>query len=140
LMPFMVSTTWPPPRRPAPPRVEALCASWLAWRALSALWRTVEPSSPSRPRSAAARWPAARCAGSGPGALAIWALAVATHGAGHYSARPMADTSLHGQGSRSGRDSRHRGGCRGARLVLLLLVADVAHAPMIWPLASLIGL
>jgi len=44
-MPFMVSTTCPttsPPRMATP---EAACASWLAWWALSAFWRTVLPIS-----------------------------------------------------------------------------------------------
>jgi hypothetical protein len=45
LMPFIVCTTWPTTSPPAPPRVARACASWLAWRALSALWRTVVPSS-----------------------------------------------------------------------------------------------
>ena len=44
LMPFMVSTTWPTTSPPCTATVEALIASWLAWRALSAFWRTVELS------------------------------------------------------------------------------------------------
>jgi hypothetical protein len=44
LMPFIVSTTWPTTAPPWIATVDALCASWLAWRALSAFCRTVDPS------------------------------------------------------------------------------------------------
>ena len=43
-MPFMVSTTWLTTSPPCTATVDALCASWLACRALSAFWRTVELS------------------------------------------------------------------------------------------------
>ena len=45
LMSRMVSTTWPTTFPPCTAMVEALTASWLAVRALSAFCRTVEPSS-----------------------------------------------------------------------------------------------
>ena len=45
LMPFMVSTTSATTSPPCCATVDALMASWLAVRALSAFWRTVEPSS-----------------------------------------------------------------------------------------------
>lgn len=42
---FIVSTTWLTTWPPLMATVKAFCANWLAWRALSALWETVEPSS-----------------------------------------------------------------------------------------------
>jgi hypothetical protein len=45
LMLFMVSTTSATISPPWAATVEALTAIWLAWRALSAFWRTVELSS-----------------------------------------------------------------------------------------------
>ena len=44
LMPFMVSTTWPTTSPPLTAMLLAPSANALAWRALSALWRTVAPS------------------------------------------------------------------------------------------------
>ncbi len=44
LMPFMVCTTSATTSPPCCATLEALTANWLAWRALSAFWRTVEPS------------------------------------------------------------------------------------------------
>ena len=63
LMPFIVVTTWP---TTAPPRVASVLApvaNWLAWRALSALCLTVEPSSSIAAAVAcsALAWVSVRC-------------------------------------------------------------------------------
>ncbi|MDT4842190.1 hypothetical protein FQZ97_760810 [compost metagenome] len=44
LMPCMVSITWPTTSPPLTATPEAVKANWLACLALSALWRTVDPS------------------------------------------------------------------------------------------------
>ncbi len=79
LMPRMVSTTWLTTSPPCTATVEALCANWLAWRALSAFCLTVEESSSmlAAVSSRALAWLSVRALRSWL-PWAIWLLAAAT--------------------------------------------------------------